>query len=434
MLRTLVSPEDSLLLSGDLADSTLSGSAPPQRSTPFVREYKLLTPNTSTLTASGEATWEIPPFADAIGRTELIIRMNAAATGSTLANRFCAGAGLAAWTQIEISYAGQAIQTIVPQQIYHFIMTKLSSERQAHALDKLGFWDVSRRNAEAGNTGASAYDYFIPLYPIFYYLQSQPFYLVAAHSRLTFKVTFAAANRVVQTDGTSAMTINAVRLRLETFHVTEGERAAYLGQVSREGGLVYSYSDFSRHAEHSLTNGTDTYTINLTNFHSAAEEIFLWIRYADQTNDGGDSASASTQHLGAGTVYFPDPYAWDLQPYAGEAPCFLQCSHTLGSGIRITDDAGTVFEEMSHNELREHMYESYPAAPPAPHGFYALSPKRFPSIPNKRSGHVSFGELSNPALRIVLRASLAADAHAEIYMSRPQYAHFERGDLNRVIR
>jgi hypothetical protein len=228
---------------------------------------------------SAEQNFKMPKVAEKVGKLQLVYTISALTNGGAgTYERLVDFAGFEAIDRIEISYAGNHLQTIYGLQLYLWHRMHLRQDKQDAQAHLVG----GNLTAAERNTAADAAQTFYVDIPAFFtYETHQSFPPLVLADELRIDVHFKSLNSIVQSDsavGTVTATITSSKLRVTFINLIQMEREV-IKQGTQEGnGLIFPILDVERQSSYQLASGSATHQVKLTNPKSPCSYFLFVVR------------------------------------------------------------------------------------------------------------------------------------------------------------
>lgn len=210
--------------------------------------------------------------------------------------------GLAAWTQCVVKSGTQTLQTIVPLEVLVFIQKMLDDEHRTNILRMLGQGTPAERTATSLAAEEISCPFLTTLGLNLHGDMSQGLYVRGLNDLLSVEFTLAAANEVVETDGTMPtaplaqdMYTNGL-LAVEGYHLTRAERAL-IAHTYKSQPFAITFRDQQFATQISFIGSTalngQTISNPITNINQPVEALAFIFRWANDTGRTAGQANGT---------------------------------------------------------------------------------------------------------------------------------------------
>ncbi len=226
-------------------------------------------PAESTGNFGSQTVYKLSKVAEKVSKIQHIVTTSAfTRTGGTFA-RFCDYVGFEMHDRIELSYAGNPLQTLYGLQLYLWHrMHKRQDKADAEAILVGGNLTTTQRNDTSGGRGTAAQTFYVDLPFFFTYETHNSFPILVLAEELRIEVHYKTVPQIVQSDATLGnVTVNVTNqeLRVTYVHNIQKERDILKVGVNSENGVLFPILDVERQPLYLITSGSTTAQIKLTN-------------------------------------------------------------------------------------------------------------------------------------------------------------------------
>lgn len=390
----------------------------PQVAAPFVVEHVNFQPKTGALQPGGQRiTYEIDWDGDVAKNISFVMRLDKLplahlAGGTASFIRYVDFVGLSCWSEIEVRFGTERVQTIRPEEIYCKIMSEYPDDKKDQFARLLGGGlTPAERSARAQNNANQYIE--IPLMTMLglHYESdpSQALFIRGLGQKLQISITLNPATMWIETDATTtygtgelgaliaigALGTTFVRsssLNVEMYHVMDAERIQ-LEKIARGSRRMlisdYQYAGPGRYQHAAATSLTAQGAVfTLTEFTLPVKTIYVLPRLTTDLAKRAGDANGSRGYT-----------AWNLNAWynAGGLATSLPViqSMTLAVGSNNFALRSTGVDEITHKEQAR----KFPGFS-RPLGLLKWTYEHEPCDENSVTGYLDFEASSNPTVTV----------------------------------
>lgn len=288
-LQSHVGPESPLLLGFNPINDSPFIPRDWKRSINFTLDRRDINADNSPA-FGGEQNFKMPKVAEKVGKIQLIFTISSLTnSGGGSYERLVDFAGFNAIDRVEISYAGNHLQTIHGLQLYLWHRMHLRQDKQDAEAHLVG---GNLTTAERNTAADSSQTFYVDLPAFFTYETHQSFPPLVLADEIRIDVHYNTLNNIVQSDsavGTVSATITSSKLRITFINLTQGERDVIKEGTQTGNGLIYPIMDVERQSSQQLQSGQSSHQVKLTNPKSPCSYFLFVVRANADINTAYDN-------------------------------------------------------------------------------------------------------------------------------------------------
>jgi hypothetical protein len=349
---------------------------------------------------SNTTVYKIPKIAEKITKVQHIHTVSALArVGGTYA-RFEDFAGFDHIDNIQISYAGNLIQTIYGMQLYLWHrMHKRQDKQDAEAILVAGNRTVAERNADS----AAAQTWVIDVPCFFTYETHSSFPIMVLADELRWETTFRPLAAIVQSDaavGNVTGTLTQQLMRVWFVHNIQLERDMMKTGVNEGNGLIFPILDVERQNLTLLPSGNQSFNVRLTNAKAPCSYFQFFIRKNSNINVNHANTFNAFENL----------REWDM-----------------------TANAQPLKRTVEHDYNLYHINPLYYEGTPRD-SIYGDSFSLVPENKYDCNGSNYFAMQNNPTLNITMPAVLGENHYSDVYLYVENFIQVKGPDVVKIFK
>jgi hypothetical protein len=230
-------------------------------------------PTESSGQFGGHSVYKLSKVAEKISKIQSKVTTSAITQSGGTASRFCEYVGFEMYDHIDLSYAGNPLQTLYGLQLYLWHLAhKRSDKRDAEATLVGGggnFATPAQRNNTGAGKGTAAQTFYTDLPFFFTYETHNSFPILVLAEELRVEVYYKTIPQIVQSDaavGNVTVTLTNQVLRVTYVHNIQKERDILKNGVNADQGILFPILDVERQPLYLIASGSSSpFQIKLTN-------------------------------------------------------------------------------------------------------------------------------------------------------------------------
>lgn len=328
----------------------------------------------------GTSSWSLAKVADCAAFVRLDLTLSALSGGS--GGSYLAWQDWAAYSvidQVQVSYAGNRLQTLQGEDIVEMIKS-FASEEEVAAERAMAAGDLPLGARQVRAASAQVVRGRLPLF--FTVSPQSALPICSLAHEITIDVTYKTLANSVETDHTSITnlsgSITAQTLEVNYVHLTPADRAALVAGTTSRTGFLYKFLDIERQRTTLVSDAsTTTFSTALNAIRNPVQFLQVSLR----------KASALTSTTGGNRYY----------DYLSLGPSGTLRVHTNGEDV---------WAAVTEREIEEDIHNRYWPHAPAFSKLYKLPFAMDPANRVDSSGSLNLGMGANPTLEIAFGYTL----------------------------